>query len=173
MMERIFSYAKADAFFRDLAEKNADIKDYCGTSADELANKLSSVDGVQSPILVFYGYRWKLSGNEQRTFNTRILSFAVFYNNIDADDFDAQRQAKDDAEAIGLEVLSRIYIMSKMPEIGWLYKNFEKETALGFEAEAENVTGMYGFEFHFELKVSEPLIVTPAKWSDGTQFCSP
>lgn len=171
-MERILSFNKVDEYFSSLAQKHVDINDYCSTSAEELADKISSVNGVQSPILVFFNYSGKLSGPEQRTFNSRSLSFSVLFTGVQPDDYTAQRAAKTQAEAIGLEVLSRIHVESKMPESGWLYKNFEKESVLYNEVEAEGQDGFYGMEFHFDLKTLEPLVVNPEKWSDGNIFCS-
>lgn len=171
-MERLLSLKKVDDFFKEIAQKHVDIKDYCGTSAQELAEKIASVEGLQSPSLVFFKYIGKLSGNDQRTFNNRSLAFSVLYTGIAVDDYDGKTLAKTNAEEIGLEVLSRINVFSKMPESGWLYKNFDKETATYSEVESEGQDGFYGQEFHFDLKTLEPLIVTPDKWTDGDIFCS-
>jgi len=171
-MERLLSYKKVDEYFKGLAIKHIDIKDYCGTSPLELAEKMASVDGILSPILVLFNYAGKLSGNQQRTFNNRSLSFSILYSGIGADDTVGQLTAKNDAEIIGLEVLSRIHVQSKMQDIGWLYNNFEKESVVYEEVNAETAEGFCGFEFHFDLKTIEPLVVTPAKWSDGNIFCS-
>jgi len=39
------------------------------------------------------------------------------------------------------------------------------------EVISEGSDGFYGMEFHFDLKTLEPLVVNPAKWSDGEIFC--
>nr|WP_315245182.1 hypothetical protein [uncultured Flavobacterium sp.] len=171
-MERILSYKKVDDYFSELATKHVDINDYCGASPLELAEKMSSVDGIVSPILVFFDYKGKLSGNQQRTFNTRSLAFSILYSGITADDIPGQMTAKTNAEEIGLEVLSRINVQSKMPDIGWLYNNFEKESVVFFEVSPEGVDSFYGMEFHFDLKTIEPLMVTKTKWTDGDIFCN-
>lgn len=171
-MARVLSYKKVDDYFKSLAEKHVDINDYVGDSTTEIDNKLDSVDGLQSPFLSFYSYEGKLSGNQQRTFNDRTLSFAICFTGIDAQNFEDQRKAKDDAELIGLEVLSRINVDSKNPLSGWLYNNFEKNTVFYTEIELDKSEGIFGMEFHFDLKVLEPLVVTPDKWSDGDQFCT-
>jgi hypothetical protein len=171
-MARVLSFSKVDDFFKDLANKHVDINDYCSTSVEELAGKIGSVAGIQSPILVFFDYFGKLSGTEQRTFNNRSLAFSILFNKVQADDFPAQRTAVNTAEEIGLEVLSRINVQSKMPDIGWLYNNFDKNTATWEEVIAEGQDGFYGMEFHFDLKTLEPLVVTPEKWSDGNIFCT-
>lgn len=171
-MARVLSFSKVDDFFKDLANKHVDINDYCSTSVEELAGKIGSVAGIQSPILVFFDYFGKLSGTDQRTFNNRSLAFSILFNKVQADDFPAQRTAVDTAEEIGLEILSRINIQSKMPDIGWLYNNFDKNTVTMEEVIAEGQDGFYGMEFHFDLKTIEPLIVNPTKWSDGNIFCT-
>lgn len=171
-MARVLSFNKVDAFFRDLADKHVDINDYCSTSVEELASKIGTVAGIQSPILVFFDYFGKLSGNDQRTFNNRTLAFSIFFDKVQPDDFPAQRTAVNNAEEIGLEVLSRINIQSKMPDIGWLYNNFDKNTVTMNEVITEGQDGYYGMEFHFDLKTLEPLVVNPKKWSDGDIFCT-
>ena len=170
-MERVLDYKKVDDYLKSLAEKHVDIKDYVGDSTTELDDKVNTTDGLQSPFMSFYGYEGKLSGNQQRTFNERSLSFAICYSGISSGDFEAQRIAKRDAEIIGLEVLSRINVESKSPAIGWLYDNFVKESVQYIELEQELSEGLFGMEFHFNLKSLEPLVVTPDKWSDGDQFC--
>jgi hypothetical protein len=40
------------------------------------------------------------------------------------------------------------------------------------EVIAEGQDGFYGMEFHFDLKTLEPLVVDPAKWTDGAIFCT-
>jgi hypothetical protein len=170
-MARVLSFKKVDAYFQELADKHIDIKDYCSTSIEELSNKIASVAGVESPILVFFDYFGKLEGKEQRTFNNRSLAFSILYTGVKADDFPGQRTAVNNAEEIGLEVLSRINVQSKMPAIGWLFNNFDKNTVNWDEIIAEGEDGFYGMEFHFDLKTLEPLVVTPEKWSDGDIFC--
>lgn len=171
-MDRILSFNKVDDYFRELADKHVDIKDYCGTSLQELASKVDSVAGIQSPMLLFYDYFGKLEGKEQRTFNSRSLGFSILFAGVQADDFPEQQNAVTAAEKIGLEVLSRINIQSKMPDIGWLYNNLDKNTITMTQILAEGSDAFYGMEFHFELKTLEPLVVTPEKWSDGNIFCT-
>ncbi|MEO8534262.1 MAG: hypothetical protein ABI441_10940 [Flavobacterium sp.] len=170
-MERELSYKKIDDYFRTLAQNNVDIQDYCGTSIFELSEKIDSVGGVKSPILVFFGYSGKLSGNQQRTFNNRSLSFSILYSGIKLDNVNEVLDAKNNAEQIGLEVLSRINVQSKMPEIGWLYNNFDKASVNYSEIDGE-IEGFFGMEFFFDLKTTEQMIVDPIKWEDGNIFCT-
>lgn len=171
-MERVLTYKLVREYLESLATKHMEINDFCGMSVQQLADKISSTAGINSPIMVFFGYQWKLDGNNQRAFNTRSLSFSILYNNIKNDDFEAQEIAENNAERIGLEVLSRIHIDSLMPETGWLYKNFLKESVIGRLLEREGADGFYGMEFHFDLKVLETLMVTKDMWTDGDRFCN-
>lgn len=171
-MARVLSFQKVDDYFKELATKHVDINDYCSTSVQELAEKIATVAGLQSPLLVFFDYYGKLEGKEQRTFNNRSLAFSILYTGIKVDEYLAQRTAVTNGEEIGLEVLSRINVQSKMQGIGWLYNNFDKNTVTMDEVISEGSDGFYGMEFHFDLKTLEPLVVNPAKWSDGDIFCT-
>lgn len=169
-MDRVLSFEKVDAYMEELAAKNHDIKGYCGTSEFELNERL--VDGsLESPFLVFYGYRWKLDGSNQRTFNTRTIDFSILFTGISHDDAKTIKDAISTAEKIGLEVLSRIHVESKMNTVDWLYNNFIKESTVGETIEGAEVQGCFGMDFHFDLKVHEPLQVTQDRWSDGNIFC--
>jgi hypothetical protein len=170
-MERELSFIKVDQYLKSLTERNVDLQDYCSTSVFELRDKIASTDGVKSPILVFIGYQCKLDGNSQRTFNIRTISFSILFSGVGVDDFEAQRNAENSAEAIGLEILSRIHVDSKVPTSAWLYNNFLKES-VGYSAvEQEGQDSFFGMDFHFDLKVPEPLVVDVSKWSDAPEFC--
>jgi len=171
-MERILSFKKVDDYLNSLANRHIEIKDYCGTSPDELADKISSVAGFGSPGMVFFEVYSKLSGNQQRTFNNRSISFAITIGGIKADDHLGRRDAVSNAEQIGLEVLSRIEFDSKLPSIGWLYKNFIKESINYAEFDPRGAEGFVGMDFHFDLKTLEPLVVNPEKWTDGNVICT-
>lgn len=171
-MSRELTYKKMNDYLEDLVSKNVDLKAFVGSSVNELANKLASNNGVESPFFIFYGYRNRLSGNEQRTHNSKTISFAIAYNGIDANDYVNQKDAIESGELIGLEFLSRIYIDSKSSEIKWLYNNFIKDTVTFEPFEAEEAQGLFGADFSFELKVPEALIVTQAKWTDGANYCN-
>lgn len=171
-MARLLTFKMVEDYMRDLQEKNVDLNDFIGTSVAELATKMSSASGLQKPVLILYQVSSILSGNDQRTFNTRKISFIIAYNEVDPDDFDAITMAKANAEAIGLEVLSRINYDSKKPETPWLYNKFIKDTIEYDAYEDEEVEGLVGMDFSFEIKVPEPLVATPAKWTDGNTICN-
>lgn len=171
-MARELTYQKVNDYFESLANRHVDIKDFIGSSTEELVNKLSSHNGAASPFLFFYGYTNKLQGNTQRTFNQKTLSFGIAFTGIDMNDFAAQKTAIDSAEIIGLEVLSRIHLDSQSTEVQWLYNNFIKESCYFEPFDGEELEGLYGIDFNFDIKVPEPLVVTPEKWNDGTGICT-
>jgi hypothetical protein len=166
------SYLKIDEYFQDIANKHIAIQDYCGTSVNELANKIGSHEGLKSPLLILFNIQSKLTGNQQRTMNNRTISFTVAFAGVDPNDYQAQKRAIDDAEYIGLQVIARINIDSKGKKVDWLYNNFDPSTVHFNELEADTVEGLFGMEFHFDLKNSEPLLVDPDKWTDGADYCT-
>jgi hypothetical protein len=52
-----------------------------------------------------------------------------------------------------------------MPTIGWLYNNFDAMTYRGLLGQ----DGFMAWNFNFDLKIG-PLVVDPAKWTDGAIF---
>lgn len=170
-MERILSYEKIDAYLANLSALNVDIKDYCGTDPDELADKMDSIAGLDTPALIFFNYQCRLEGPQQRTFNVRTISFSIIIKGVQSDDYVGKKVATGKAEKIGLEVLSRINVDSKRTVINWLYTNFIKESVRMEEIESQGSDGYIGMEFSFDLKVQEPLIVNPDRWTDGADFC--
>jgi hypothetical protein len=171
-MARILTFSMVEDYLKSLSEKHVDIKDFVGTSIAELASKLTSFAGIESPIFIFYNITGQLSGTKQRSFNTRRISFAIAYARVPTDDFQKQKEAKNNAEQIGLDVLSRINYDSKIEGTGWLYNNFLKDTVTYEVYEDEEVEGLYGMDFSFELKLPEPLVAEPAKWTDGDTICT-
>lgn len=170
-MQRLMTFTALEDYFQSLAEKHLEIKDFCGTSKTELANKIGSHNGIETPILILFSVSSALSGNEQRTFNTREIAFAVVYVMNDFNDIEKVKENKTLAEGIGLDILSRINIESKMPEKEWLYNNFLKETVRYNEFEMQESIGLCGMEFFFSLKLPEKLTVDKEVWTDGDTFC--
>lgn len=170
---RDHTYQKMHDYLQLLTNNHLELKEFIGASVDELQEKLSSFDGVQSPFLYFFDYSNKLSGNNQRTFNQKTISFGIAFLGVNVNDFVAINKAIDDAEILGLEVISRINYDSQKPEQKWLYNNFIKESCFFTPVEASEIEGMYGMDFTFDIKVPEPLVVDKTKWSDGNSICTP
>lgn len=158
-------------YLKGLVEKNTDLVHYAGTNKEELLNLMNGKAGITGPVLNFYGYRWKLDGNSQRTFNARVISFAILIAGVDVEDYEAQDIAVSLAEAIGLEVLSYVYQESLLPATGWLYNNLSKESITADEIALRYTEALFGMDFSFELRVQEPLVVDKDKWTDGDKFC--
>ena len=161
-MERILTFEMVEDYLKSLSVRHVDIKDFVGTSISELATKLTAHGGIKSPFMVFYSLSSQLSGTKQRSFNTRRISFAIAFAGISREDFQRQKQAKNEAEQIGLDVLSRINYDSKVQGT-WLYDNFLKDSVVYEDYEDEEVEGLYGMDFHFELKLPEPLVAVPCQ----------
>jgi len=162
---------KVTDYLKSLTEKNVDLKKFIGSAPSEIDDVVDSNDGLSGAALNFYGYRWKLSGNAQRTFNTRTISFAILIDGVDPENYAAQEDAITSAEAMGLELISRIYQDSQRQDIAWLYNNIDKDAIIAEEIRGEKTEGLYGMDFHMDIKVSEPLTVDKEKWSDGDIFC--
>ncbi len=171
-MARTMTYLDSTDFFKDIVAKSVHLKDYIGPSEAELRDRMSTVDGIKSPFLCYFNYSSKLLGNKQRTLTDKTLGFSILFSGIDAMDFQAQNVAISEAENIGIKVLSRINISSKMPTIPWLYNNFEQSTVRFETLYGEEAEGFFGMEFFFDLQLPEPLIVDPADWTDGNIFCT-
>lgn len=171
-MARLLNFQMVEDYMKSLQQKNVDLEDFVGTSVTELANKLSSAGGLKSPFLLLYKVSSILSGNDQRTFNTRKISFVIGFAKVNVDDYEQIKTKKATAEAIGLEILSRINYDSKKPETEWLYNKFLKDSIEYEDYQDEEVEGLVGMDFSFEIKVPEPLVATPNKWSDGNAICS-
>lgn len=171
-MARLLNFQMVEDYMKSLQQKNVDLEDFVGTSVTELANKLSRAGGLKSPFLLLYKVSSILSGNDQRTFNTRKISFVVGFAGVNVDDYEQIKTKKATAEAIGLEILSRINYDSKKPETEWLYNKFLKDSIEYEDYQDEEVEGLVGIDFSFEIKVPEPLVATPNKWSDGDTICS-
>lgn len=171
-MARILTFKIVEEYLKSLSERHVDIQDFVGTSLSELATKLTAHYGIKSPFMVFYSISSQLSGTNQRSFNTRRISFVIASAGINKEDFEKQKEAIDKAEQIGLDVLSRINYDSKISGSDWLYNNFQKDTVIYEVYQDEEVEGLFGMDFHFDLKLPEPLVALPDKWSDGDTICT-
>jgi hypothetical protein len=120
---KALSYLKIDEYFQDLATKHVDIEDYCGTSINELANKIGTPEGVKSPILILFNIQNKLTGNQQRTMNNRTISFTIAFARVDPNDYQAQKQAIDDAGGWEGDTLTEDMDLSYRAQLnGWRMK---------------------------------------------------
>ncbi|MDD3772104.1 MAG: hypothetical protein RBT46_09050 [Weeksellaceae bacterium] len=89
----------------------------------------------------------------------------------DPNDFSGQYEKINQAEEIGLQVLSRIN-QDSHPNSGidWLVNSFRKESVKFSEIFYETANGLFGCEFHFDLDVKNPLKADSSFWADK-DFC--
>ena len=121
-----------------------------GALDDVIANK------PVYPFLVLVDYEGKLNANHQRTITTRTVTFAILFE-CKTDDKLGQRLRVNEAEGIGLQILSKIEHDSFCNEIDWLDKAFIKESVHFTKLEYLEYENLHGIEFSFDLKIKNPL----------------
>ncbi len=171
MLNRQLTYQKLADYMKALADNHTAINSFISYSEKELATEMRKRQALTYPALVLFGYSGKLDGNKQRTFAERSIAFAIVSKVNKRDDFQAQYQAINDAEQIGLSILSRINYDSKQPVMEWLYNAFDKNSVRFSEITGRETDNLFGMEFHFELKNKEPLIIDAADWADIDTTC--
>lgn len=159
------------SYFKNLVASTDVIKHYIGTSKKELMNFLSKSKSVDDPFLVLFSYDGKLDGNNQRTFGTRSVSFAILFRTSNANNIEDQDEKIDLAEEYLLQVLSRINYDSKSGDVEWLKDAFKKDSVKFSEVTYETANGLFGFECHFDVDVKNPLIADNSFWNDK-DFCT-
>ena len=168
----ILTYNELKEYLAHLATQHHGITSFVGWSRLELHNELGKLRGEKFPMLCLFEYEGKLTGNEQRTFNSRTVGFSIFSGGISTNDFAAQYSAISQAETYGLELLARInYDSNRLNSTHWLYKNFNKNTVRFEQLRASEQAMAYGMEFFFDLKVPQPFAVTAANWADLDSVC--
>lgn len=164
-------FEKVRSYLSGLVDKTDHIKKFISVSERELQSVLSKTTKVDDPFMVFFGYEGKLTGNNQRTIGTRTISFSVLYRVINPNDFAGQYEKINQAENIGLQVLSRINRDSHpSSEETWLHNAFQKDSVKFSEVFYETAHGLFGCEFHFDLEVQNPLTADSDFWLDK-DFC--
>lgn len=165
-------FKKLNDYFKYLVSQAPDIKNFISVSPRELQTVLSQTTKSDDPFLVFFGYEGKLDGNNQRTIGTRTVSFAILFRITDPNSFSDQYQKIDQAEDIGMQVLSRI-LQDSHPSSGidWLRNAFQKDSVRFSEVTYETANGLFGCEFHFDLEIKNPLTAESGFWLDR-DFCT-
>ena len=171
MIGRPVTYIAILEYFRMLADNHSQIQSFIGYSPLALQSKISSMKGLETPTLVLYDYEGRLDGNNQRTIAQRTISFALVESVKHGDDFDGQYESISVCEGIGLSVLSRINFESKKSDLKWLYNNFVKDSVRFNEIKLKGKDGMFGMQFSFDLRISEPLVINPCDWKDIKPKC--
>lgn len=164
-------FKKVNDYLKYLVENTNHIKKFIGVSERELQAVLNKTKKEDDPFLVFFGYKAKLKGNNQRTIGTRTISFAVLYRVTDPNNYADQDEKINTAEYIGTQVLSRINIDSHpSSDVTWLHGTFQKDSVEFEKVTYQTANGLFGCEFHFDLEVKNPLIADSDFWLDK-DFC--
>ncbi|CAA0156616.1 hypothetical protein [Tenacibaculum maritimum] len=162
------SYLKVKNYFKNLVENHNGIKAFSGFFNRDLQNKMSDYDGIESPYLALFKYELGLEGPKQNTVAVRKLAFAVMFTKVDAEDYEKQYQAIDDAERIALSVLARVQFDNNKRE-HLLYNTFIKNSVRILPVELSNES--FGVEIYFNLKNPQSLKLNPADWVDVDKIC--
>lgn len=165
------NFKQINDYFAYLVSKAPAIKNFVSVSDRELQSRLSKTTKEDDPFLVLFGYEGKLDGNNQRTIGTRTVSFAILFRVSDPNDYAGQYDKINQAEEIGLQVLSRINQDSHpKSNVSWLHNAFQKDSVKFSEVTYETANGLFGCEFHFDIEVKNPLIADSLFWTDK-DFC--
>lgn len=161
------SYSQIANYFKELANNAKFINDFVGFSAAEWAVKTASVDGLISPVLAMFKYQLEFEG-EQNTESLRETGFAIMYNEIAPDDFEAQNNAVNEAEANAIKILSRIKLDSADPN-HFLYKSFVKNSVKITNTDLNG--NSFGVEVVFNMRNKQSLKVHREDWNDIPYEC--
>jgi len=170
MINRPITYERLLAYFEGLADAHVLIDAFVGFSRNEFAERSRSREGLQGFALVMFGYSGTLDGNSQRTISRRTVSFAVLKARRKRGDYGELYGIVSEAEEIGLAILSRIWRDARTPG-HFLYNAFEKDSVRFSEVLDLEGSDFAGTEFHFTLKVGDPLTVDPEDWKDLNDVC--
>lgn len=164
-------FKQVNDYFAYLVSQAPAIHKFISVSQRELQSILSKTTKADDPFLVLFGYEGKLDGNNQRTTGTRTISFSILFRVSDPNDYAGQYDKINQAEEIGLQVLSRIN-QDSHPKSGidWLTNAFKKDSVKFSEIFYETAAGLFGCEFQFDIDVKNPLIADSDFWLDK-DFC--
>lgn len=162
-------YLKLKNYFENITNQANFLKGFAGFFSRELANKLTSrKEPLQAPYLALFKYQLGLDGDKMKTIGLRKIGFAIIFNNIKPDDYEAQYAAIDEAETLALKVLARVRYDSNIKD-HFLTNSLQKDS---FNLEPVELTRSdFGVEVTFDLKNSQSLKLDPEDWKDITTIC--
>ena len=162
------SYLQTKNYFENLADQSNFLNDFVGFFQREWATATASVKGLQSPILALFKYENGFEGPDHNTIAVRKIGFAIMFNDVAADDYDAQYNAISEAERLSGKVLARLRYDNYQQD-HFLYNSFLKETV---EISPVELSGNeFGVEVLFSLKNKQSLVLIPDDWKDIDQVC--
>lgn len=161
------NYEILTAYLKNLANQHKLINDFTGFTFKEFKSKAAG-PGLKYPALVLDGYKGKLQGTTQRTFNQREITFSIVIKC--SDNFLEIEKAQAMAEQIGLSIFSRINYDSLNLKNHWLYKNFDQDSVVYDEIDFDNKDGVTGLKFGFDLKTKQPFSMNKFNWIDKSSY---
>ena len=162
------SYLQIKNYFENLVQQSNFLNDFVGFFSREWAEKKNTVKGLQEPVLSLWKYELGFDGPENNTIAVRKIGFAIMYNEVKADDLEAQYNAIHNAEALAIKVLSRIR-HDNYDTSHFLYNSFMKESV---EVSPVELSGNeFGVEVTFNLKNKQLLQVHVEDWKDIPHEC--
>ena len=162
------SYLAIKDYFHKLCEKSNHIQGFAGFFSRELKSLESSYKGIESPFLALFEYELGLEGPEMNTKAVRKLGFAIMYNQVAADDFEAQYSAIDKAEKIALKVIARMHYDNNTKG-HLLYNSLMKDSVEIRPVELSSSD--FGVEVTLSLKNSQALEIKECDWKDIKTAC--
>lgn len=162
------SYLEIKNYFENLVQQSKFLNDFVGFFSREWAEKKNTVKGLQEPVLSLWKYELGFDGPENNTIAVRKIGFAIMYNEVKADDLEAQYNAIHNAEALAIKVLSRIR-HDNYDNSHFLYNSFIKESVEISPVELSR--DEFGVEVTFNLKNKQLLQVHVEDWKDIPHEC--
>lgn len=164
----VSSYKIVKDYFENLVEQSNFLNDFVGFFQREWANRNAAFIGLNSPNLTLFKYKLGYDGPEENTIAVRQIGFAIMFNNIKVDDYEAQYNAIDLAEKMAEKVLSRIKF-DNHKEGHFLYNSFIKDSVEISPVELS--ASDFGVEVFFNLQNKQLLKVDPSDWKDIEKVC--
>lgn len=150
-------------FQQEIAGKTSHIKTFVPNSDRAFVNFLAVATEDDFPMLMITDYGGSLAGNEQRTIGKRTLTFVVLLAPM-VDDENQQREAKNKAEYIGINIFSKLDLDEKTSDIYWLKDAFSKQNTSFNDVEISEQRFLVGMEFHIEFNFPNPLKFNKDFW---------
>jgi hypothetical protein len=162
------SYYNIKAYFEALCEKSNFLKGFAGFFERELKTKLHAYNSLQGPYLALFKYEMALEGPELNTQAVRHLGFAIMFNDVPADDYEAQYHAINKAESLALKVLARMSYDNNL-KTHWLYNALLKDSIEINPVELS--ANEFGVEVQLSIKNPQALKIEKCDWKDIQTAC--
>ena len=162
------SYKMIKDYFENLVEQSNFLNDFVGYFQREWANRTASYAGLASPSLTLFKYKLGFDGPEENTIAVRQIGFAIMFNDVKVDDYEAQYNATDLAEQMAVKVMSRVKY-DNHDEDHFLFNSLIKDSVEISPVELS--ASDFGVEVFFNLQNKQLLKVDPSDWKDIEKVC--